>query len=368
MKILFITNIPSPYYVAFIEELGKLAEVIAVFELAGSSERDKSWNNFKIMNAQVIILGGIRIDVDKAYAPSVKKIIEKNKSHMIIIANPLTPTGICAINYCKNKHIRYAIQSEGGIPGKGYGIKEFLKKKILRGAYLYLSGTSLKNEYFLKYGVESTKIKQFPFTSLYKSEILPQILDNDRKQVLRNKLGIKEEIVIISVGQFIKRKGHDILLEAFTGIDDNVGLYIVGGKPTERLISIVSDNKLKNIHFIDFLSKDKLSDFYMASNLFVLATREDTWGLVINEAMAKGLPIITTNRCVAGLELVEDGKNGYLIEINNVKQLRGKIIDLIRDSEKCQKMGNESLVRIKDYSYENMAKTIYEFLVNQKIY
>ena len=52
----------------------------------------------------------------------------------------------------------------------------------------------------------------------------------------------------------------------------------------------------------------------MASDLFVLPTREDIWGLVINEAMSFGLPIITTRKCIAGTELITDGENGYLLE------------------------------------------------------
>ena len=91
----------------------------------------------------------------------------------------------------------------------------------------------------------------------------------------------------------------------------------------------------------------------MISDIFVHPTREDIWGLVINEAMANGLPVITTNRCNAGLELISNGKNGYIIDVDNVEELQNAIMNTLKYS--CQ-MGTESLRTIKNYTIENMAR------------
>ena len=60
------------------------------------------------------------------------------------------------------------------------------------------------------------------------------------------------------------------------------------------------ENDLTNVHFVGFKTKEQLEDYYRAADLFVLPTREDIWGLVVAEAMAYGLGVITTNRCNAG--------------------------------------------------------------------
>ena len=78
---------------------------------------------------------------------------------------------------------------------------------------------------------------------------------------------------------------------------------------------------LNNVHFIDFKNKDTLKEYYHVADVFVLPTREDIWGLVINEALAYGLPVITTDKCMAGLEMIENGKNGYIIPVNDVKKI-----------------------------------------------
>lgn len=95
-------------------------------------------------------------------------------------------------------------------------------------------------------------------------------------------------------------------------------------------------HKLDNIHFIDFIEHDKISNYLKASDLFVLPTRSDVWGLVVNEAMASGLPVITTNMCVGGVELVDDSDNGYIVDVDNTRQLSDAITKYfsLTDSEK----------------------------------
>ena len=130
---------------------------------------------------------------------------------------------------------------------------------------------------------------------------------------------------VLTVGQFIHRKGFDILLKAHQYNDDDVALIIIGGSPTEEYLKIIKDYNLKNVYFIEFQKKSVLAQYFKAADLFVLPTREDIWGLVINEAMGYGLPVITTENCVAGIELIEDGINGYIVPNEDVKELSEKM-------------------------------------------
>ena len=91
-------------------------------------------------------------------------------------------------------------------------------------------------------------------------------------------------------------------------------------------------------------------------------TREDVWGLVINEAMAMGLPIITTNMCGAGLELVRKNENGFIIPVNDAEALVEKIRFFMDHPEKMEKFGKRSLEIISDYTIERMASRHIEIL------
>ena len=105
------------------------------------------------------------------------------------------------------------------------------------------------------------------------------------------------------------------------------------------------------------------ADYYKAADLLVLPTESDVWGLVINEAMACGLPVVTTNRCVAGLELVEDGINGYLVPVNDREALAEKLRLVL--SADYREMGERSLEKIRPYTLENMAKSHVEIFENE---
>ena len=83
---------------------------------------------------------------------------------------------------------------------------------------------------------------------------------------------------------------------------------------------------------------------------------------MINEALAYGLPTVTTDRCVAGLELIEDGVNGYVVPVEDAAALAEKIGAVLCGD--LQQMGEASLGKIRPYTLENMAKTHAEIFEN----
>lgn len=145
------------------------------------------------------------------------------------------------------------------------------------------------------------------------------------------------------------------MLKAAIGLPSNIEIYIVGNAPTLEYINFCKDNKLEHVHFIKFMKPITLRQWYMASDLFVLPTREDVWGLVINEAMACGLPVVTTNKCMAGLEMVQSGINGKIVETDSPKQIQEAILELINNKD-YDKLGIEAISKSKEYTIESMTK------------
>lgn len=354
-RMLFVSNTPSPYRIDFFEELSKNLDLTVVFEKRKSNERDKSWNHFKNDNYKILFLKGIKISTDKAISPSIIKILKKNRNKRIIIGNPLTPTGIIGIIYMKIKKIPYAIEIDGGLETKTKLIKSIIKKAIISGAQEYYSTSKESDRYLLKLGAEKENIIRYPFTSIKNEDILKRQLSINEKNNIRKELEITESKVILSVGRFIYSKGYDILIKASKELEDNIGIYIIGGKPTEEYLKLKERYKVNNLHFVDFKLKDELKKYYMCADIFILPTRSDVWGLVINEAMSCGLPIITTDKCIAGLELIENGKNGFIINADDVEQCRSTIKKLINDEQLLVQMGKKNLEKIKNYTIEKMA-------------
>lgn len=361
MKILFLTNIPSPYRVDFFNELGKYCELTVAFEGESATDRDKKWKAAEFQNFKAIFLKGIRTKSDQFLCFDIIKVI-KGGFDRIIVGGYSTPTGILAIEYMKIHRILFWIEADGGMISQDSRIKFWIKKHFISTASGWFSSGRVTTEYLEYYGAAKEKIHLYSFSSLLKADILETVPSAEVKEKARKKLGMSEDGIVISVGQFIPRKGFDVLLNAWKKIPDSYGLYIIGAEPTEEYLKLQKSLALKNIHFVGFKNKRELKEYYIAADLFAFPTREDIWGLVINEAMANGLPVITTNKCVAGLELVEDSVNGYIVPVEDGKALAEKIIYVLDNDDIRRKMEKNSLNKIKKWTIENMAKQHWDAL------
>lgn len=356
MKLLFLSNVPSPYRVDFFNELGKYCDLTVLFEKSTSDERDESWKKYKFSTFNGIFLEGKTVSVDTAFCPGVIKYIKDRSFNHIICTTFTTPTGMWAIQYMKRHKIPYYLECDGGFAKNGQGLKEKIKKIFISGAKGYFSTGIACDNYYLQYGADLEKIIWYPFTSLREKDIKKAPFLLEEKQQIRTELGIQEKKVVLAVGQFIHRKGFDILLEAVKDISSDIGIYFVGGVPTEEYIEIQKKYRLQNVHFVGFKNKDELRAYYDSADIFVLPTREDIWGLVIQEAMACGLPVISTERCAAALELVKNGKNGYITPVENVEKLTRSILSIVDNKENIEKWGLNSLKIVQSYTIEKMVK------------
>lgn len=354
-RVLFLTNFASPYRVHFFDELGKTMDVTVLYSdrVEDITHRNAEWfeeGKGGFHPVQLRRTAGIK---DENLCLDVLSWMKKPYD-AIVISGYSSPTAILAMLYLRLNGIPFYMEVDGGLIRQERKIKYLVKKMLVGLAPRWISSGRFTTKYLVHYGAKQEEIRHYPFTSLFEDNILPSVISQEEKQKLREELNIPEKRMILAIGQFIHRKGFDVLLQAATSLSEDTGIYIVGGEATEEYRKLREDLNLKNVHFLGFQKKDTLAKFYKAADLFVLPTREDIWGLVINEAMAYGLPVITTDRCVAGLELVEDGVNGYIVPVEDVGQLAEKM-NLALASD-LTRMGAESLEKIRPYTLENMAK------------
>lgn len=362
MKVLFLTNLPSPYMVNFFNELGKLCNLTVVFERNSSSERNGRWDNYEFNTFEGIILKGIPMSPDSALSLKICKYLN-NKYEYIIVSNPMTPTGIIAIEYMRLKGIKYIIESEGSFPKNGKGPKEWLKKHIIANAQAYFSTTAKADEYFLTYGANYKKIYHYPFTSLYEKDILAAPMTMEQKEMLRQRYSMRGKRIAVAVGRLIPLKRYDDLIMAWKKVSKEWQLYILGeGEELPHLKKMVKEYNITNIEFLGYKEKEELLCFYRAADLFVHPTSTDVWGLVINEAMACGLPVITTHMCIAGDALIENGINGYLISVGDIETLTKCIESILENEATIFRMSVESIKRVRAYTFENMANVHMQLL------
>lgn len=348
MKVLWLANIPSPYRVKFFNELGKYCDLTVIFEKDSSEERDRSWKNNNIDYFKAIYLKGKSVGVAEAFCPGVIKYLNHNYDH-IVVTNYADFTGMMAVFWMKVCRIPYEIEGDGAFPNGYNGIKSTIKKILFHGVRKCFSTATLHDEYYLQNGVSRNVIVRYPFTSVFKDEIVYTKINEEDKNQLKKDLSITEKKIILAVGQFIYRKGYDVLIDAAALLDKEYGFYIVGGTPTKEYIDQINRRHLTNIHFINFMNQNELKKYFSIADVFVHPTREDIWGLVINEAMANGIPVVTTNRCIAGIEMIKDKDVGIITRINSPNELaRG--IETVYNNHDRQK-----IIQVAEkYTIENM--------------
>ncbi len=362
MRVLYITNIPSPYRVAFFGELSKKCDLTVVFEEYGEKDRRPEWYSSYRNDG-----GGSYQEVwlcecgDRRAGWSVlRSHLDPDRYEAIVIGVYSTPYERKAISYMKRRRIEYWINSDGGFPKEGEGVKKLIKKHYLSGAKGYFSSGGMTDAYLRYYGASTQRIHRIHFSSVLEKDVLQKLpLDQERKR-LREKLGMPHDRqIILTVGQFIHRKGNDLLLHA--AADETLRkcceFYLIGDHPGEEYLRIYREKQLKHVHFVDFQPYRALAEYYQAADLFVLPTREDIWGLVVGEALANGLPVLTTDRCNAGLELLKDGRCGRIIPAEDEDSLVSGIRQMISERPDQRKERRKNCLRIgSEYTIESMAR------------
>ena len=130
--------------------------------------------------------------------------------------------------------------------------------------------------------------------------------------------------VILFASKMIPRKRPMDLLRAYVKIQEriNAALIFVGdGIERSLLEAYTKDNNLKNVYFTGFKNQTELPYYFAIADVFVLPSDDEPWGLIINEAMNFGLPIVTTEVVGSAPDLVKDGINGFIYPAGDIEKL-----------------------------------------------
>lgn len=162
---------------------------------------------------------------------------------------------------------------------------------------------------------------------------------------------------IIAVGRYVYQKGFDLLLHAWTSVEKQCAgweLVVFGTgirTPYERLASELSLQRCSMNGPTSDIEKE-----YLNSSLFVFSSRFEGFGMVLVEAMACGLPVVSFDCPCGPKDIITDGVDGILVENGNVSQLAEKIIYMIEHPEERMRMGANAVIKSARYKIDRLAK------------
>ncbi|MCK5616311.1 glycosyltransferase, partial [Candidatus Pacearchaeota archaeon] len=171
--------------------------------------------------------------------------------------------------------------------------------------------------------------------------------------------------VFVTIGSLTQRKGIKNLLEAWSEankhISNQASLLIIGDGPErQNLQNYVRNECLGNVVFTGHLNPEDIAPCLGASDVFVFPTLEDVWGLVANEAMSIGMPIICSKNAGCSNDLVIDNVNGNTFDPYNTQELAKILVEYVEKSETgtLKEFSLKSKEIISDFTIERSVNTI----------
>lgn len=232
-------------------------------------------------------------------------------------------------------------------------VKQIYLSAIFRNKHIYgLSGGSKTHkQLFRHYGMDESQIF-----------LMPMMVDNKRFRVESPRQ--TKPFTFLYVGRIIAVKNLDLLLEAFTSRfpSNDVCLKLVGTGDMAKQLKKKYD-RYHNVIFTGAKYGDDLIREYAEASAFVLPSSYEPWGLVVNEAMAAGLPVIVSNQVGAAWDLVEGCDTGFIFRFDDKNDLADKMEQLVNDNVLYRRFSQNATDKMhRHWNYDLYTKCLIEFI------
>jgi len=379
-EVILLTETISPYRIPVFNEIAQRLGNQFLVLFFGETEKRRQWRIYKEkikFRYEVLMHFLLQKKGSEPYFlnPTILYKLMKYSPSVIIISGYYNLSSLLAMLYAKFFGRRIVLWCEGNKYERriNYSLLEAYKRWFVRNCTGYIVPGRASFEYLLSLGAKTDKIWIAP--NAVDNDYFSQACDKYRetKEAFKKTKGYSEKNILY-VGRLIDRKGILDLLKAFqivSGEQPDLGLLLVGsGKREARYRNFCKTHRIRNVFFAGFVHQEELPLYYAAADVFVLPTHSEPWGLVLNEAMACNLPIISSDVAGAAHDLIINGINGYIFQKGNIQQLVTYLKDILSDDQKRIKMGQASLNIIKDYSplkcAEGAIQAIKEMRMNKK--
>lgn len=246
-------------------------------------------------------------------------------------------------------------------------MKKLVLSLLFRNVDAFLPIGTLNTRFYEHYGIRPERLFRTPYT------VDNTLLQNEHRRLLpdrgtvRRTLGVNDDSpIILFVSKLIDRKRPMDLLIAYGMLAKNSAepyLVFVGDGPERAALEqYVKEHGLTNVRFLGFTRPSDTAPYFVAADIFAFPSGFETWGLVVNEAMNFGLPIVTTNMVGASYDIVKDGETGFVCRVGDTATFAKRLGTLVHDTKLRQRQGQNALERIATWSNKEAADGILQAL------
>lgn len=368
---------PLYAYLNAATDLDVTALYLSDFSIRGGRDagfgQDVTWDLNLLDGYRSVFLGNAaRVREPRGFwsltAPQVWNEVRSGQYDVIWLHGHNYAANLIALTAAKTSGLHVLMRGETHLGLPCNGVKALLRRPLMgalyRGCDRLLAIGSANAAYYRAMGVPERKIVLVPYSVDNNRFVASSTLTEQQRVEARRRFNIPiDRPAVLYAAKFSLRKRPGDLLDAALRLSQNstqpFTIVMTGAGELEGdLRAFCVSNGLGNVVFTGFVNQSELPALYAASDVFVLPSEQEPWGLAVNEAMCAALPIVVSKEVGCVADLVRDGVNGFTPAAGDIDGLMGALKVLIEDEDVRRRQGRASHARIMQWGYHECLQGI----------
>lgn len=295
-----------------------------------------------------------------AIVPGLWHDLRRMKLDLLVIAGHTPAAMLVGIAGAKAAGAAVFMRCETHLGVKRSRLKTTLRSPLLRIFYRSLDGFfaigSANAAFYRAMGINEKRIFNMPYVVDNARFMAASQIDTAHRLELRGSLNVRDNRpIVLYAAKFERRKRPDDLLRAAALLKREGILFrlvlIGSGEMEQELRVLATELELNNVDFVGFVNQSRIPKYFAASDVFVLPSENEPWGLAINEAMCAGLPIVASEEIGCVPDLVHNGVNGGTFVAKDVAGLANALRPILAEPDLRRRMGDASRDIVSRWSF-----------------
>ena len=363
IRVAVVSPEPTPYRSPLFDLIAARPEVELTVIYAAETVAERTWS-IELRHVAVFLGGfslpGVRKLFHHEYpvTPGIARELRRARPDVVVASGWSTFSSQAAVLWSRKNDVPYLLLVESHDLGVRTGWRRavhhaYVPRLVRNAAGILVLGSAARTA-MLARGAEPGRVRIFANTVDVESRIERATELEARRAELREELGLSEsDIIVLSVARLGAEKGLDTLIEAVGRLDvPGVAVLLVGDGPRRRSLEDLARKRGVRLVLTGNLPWPRVEEAYCAADVFALLSRRETWGVVVNEAAASGLPLVLSDQVGAAYDLLRHGENGFLVGVADAGAAAGALHTLASDKALRRRFCLRSRELVRDWGYE----------------
>jgi glycosyltransferase involved in cell wall biosynthesis len=330
LRVVVVSPEPTPYRSPLFDRIAARPDVDLTVVYAGRTVADRTWT--VELRHPAIYLRGVTLPlisrlVHHAYpvTPGIWRVLRRAEPDTVVISGWSTFAAQAALLWCRLRRVPYVLLVVSHDIGPRAGWRSLVKSAVVprllrRAASVLVVGTLARRSVVAR-GARPERVRVFANTIDVEGFAERAHGLAARRTELRHELGLGDgDVAVLSVARLAPEKRHDVLIRAVARAGDpQLALVLVGAGPGRDALEELAVTVGIRLVLAGDRPWEQIVEAYTAADVFALMSERETWGVVVNEAAACGLPLVLSDQVGAAADLLRDGENGALVPAGDVE-------------------------------------------------